>query len=188
MRIATVLGLGMVVSLTACSHLNTGMKNALEPDTACAVTRTDGAFISPYLAAALVYTNPDHCQTGTFAMTVRSTSRAGSVLYLNSSQNFFDPFNLAIAVLPRAQKELETSLDGAAGSDLVGRTIVVEGTARRVKTVVESRQYAALPGDANGGWVAPYGIGSVSAVGQWHLSHVLVTSADQISLRTDTTR
>jgi|GEM_PF-3659301 len=187
MRIATLLALGIAMTLSACSHLNTGLQSALEPETACAVPALHEQ-LSPREAARLVHVNDGHCQPGTFAMTVRSTSRVGSVLYLNSSPNFLDPSNLAIAILPRAQADLATSLHDRFGFDLVGRTIVVAGTARRINTVVESLQSGAQPGDLNGGWVAPSGGGSIALVGQWHLSHVLVTSADQITVRADPER
>jgi hypothetical protein len=170
-------------SLSACSSLNTGMKSALEPETACSAQAISVDPLAPEEAAVLVRSNPGHCQPGTFAMTVRSIGRSGSVLYLNSGTNPYDYRNLSIAVLPVAQKHLATQLQGHPEDELIGKRIVVEGTARSVAVVtfwspgVFVQHYAVDGSGTTDFYPAPR-----PSLGQPRQSHVLVKDADQMML------
>jgi hypothetical protein len=70
---------------------------------------------------------------GVFVMTVRASGRQGSSLYLNSESDYRDPRNLSLEVRPVAQAQLESRLGASAETALRGRTIRVDGAARRVR-------------------------------------------------------
>ncbi|SFO26096.1 hypothetical protein [Sphingomonas sp. OK281] len=70
---------------------------------------------------------------GIFVMTVRASGTQGSSLYLNSERDYRDPRNLSLEVRPIAQAQLEARLGAPAGTALQGRTIRVDGEARRVR-------------------------------------------------------
>ncbi len=70
---------------------------------------------------------------GVFVMTVRASGRQGSSLYLNSESDYRDPRNLSLEVRPVAQAQLESRLGASPEIALRGRTIRVDGEARRVR-------------------------------------------------------
>ncbi len=70
---------------------------------------------------------------GIFVMTVRASGRQGASLYLNSESDYRDPRNLSLEVRPVAQAQLESRLGAPAETALQGRTIRVDGEARRVR-------------------------------------------------------
>jgi hypothetical protein len=178
--VATVLVGG---SLSACGSLNTGMKSALEPETACTTQAVDEDRLAPEEAAVLVHSNAGHCQPGTFAMTVRSIGRSGSVLYLNSSSSAFDPRNLSVAVLPVAQKHLADRLHGRPEDLLIGKRIVVEGTAREVAVVDSWSAGVFVPHfSTEGGYTADFYPAPRPGVFSLWQSHVLVKDASQMQL------
>jgi hypothetical protein len=180
-------------SLCACSSLDTGMKSALEPDYACNAGASNAQSLNPKEAVARVATNPGHCQSGTFALTVRSTYHAGSVMYLNSSMDPAAADNLAVAVLPRARAQLAADLGGLPERLLLNQTITVTGTARRVAIPYSlARGFGSSPGNAlvgvsgdfSSGWSPAFagGAGPTRALGVSVESHVLVDSARNLAL------
>jgi len=98
-----------------------------------ATARSQGDAIPPMLAIERAAGLAPGGYPGTFVMTVRASGRQGSSLYLNSESDYRDPRNLSLEVRPVAQAQLESRLGAPAETVLQGRTIQVDGEARRVR-------------------------------------------------------
>ncbi|MGY3265559.1 hypothetical protein [Lysobacter sp. HA35] len=99
--------------------------------------------------------------TGVFALTVRGTGRTDKV-HLNSQDDYRDPRNLSIAVLPHAAADLEKTFGGPLEQTLKGKRILVSGTAKR------TRIDFTVDGQPSGKY--------------YYQTHVVVTHASQIQV------
>ncbi|MGA1797998.1 hypothetical protein VH567_04370 [Sphingomonas sp. 4RDLI-65] len=99
----------------------------------CATPQVSRDAISPMVAIERAAGLAPGAYPGVFVMTVRASGRQGSSLYLNSESDYRDPRNLSLEVRPIAQAQLETQLGAPAETALQGRTIHVDGEARRVR-------------------------------------------------------
>lgn len=70
---------------------------------------------------------------GRFAMTVRGAGRQDGNLYLNSQPDYRDQRNLTIAMPDATAARLAAALGGDPETMLIGRQVLVDGTARRVR-------------------------------------------------------
>ena len=70
---------------------------------------------------------------GIFEMLVRATGRQGGNLYINSELDYRDPRNLSIAVPGPVATALAARFGTPPDQFLIGKTIAIRGTARRVR-------------------------------------------------------
>ncbi len=99
----------------------------------CATSQVSRDAIPPMLAIERAAGLAPGAYPGVFVMTVRASGRQGASLYLNSESDYRDPRNLSFEVRPIAQVQLEARLGAPAETVLQGRTIRVDGEARRVR-------------------------------------------------------
>ncbi|MEG3083389.1 hypothetical protein U1707_07020 [Sphingomonas sp. PB2P12] len=99
----------------------------------CATSQVSRDAVAPMVAIERAAGLAPGAYPGIFAMTVRASGRQGARLYLNSETDYRDPRNLSVEVWPVAQAELESRLGAPAETALQGRTIRVDGEARRVR-------------------------------------------------------
>ena len=99
----------------------------------CATPQVSRDAIPPMVAIERAAALAPGGYSGTFVMTVRASGRQGSSLYLNSETDYRDPRNLSLEVRPIAQAQLESRLGAPVETALQGRTIRVDGEARRVR-------------------------------------------------------
>lgn len=181
--IRTLVSTTIVAAIAGCSTVPSSDVGVSEPDGACVAPAIEGRSLDPEDAGALARHNEARCQSGLFAMRVRSIDRSGSMVYLNSQAEVWDPTNISIALTPQAQRELTAYFDGDAATQLEGKELLIAGTARIVPI------YGSSPGI-----YAPQctytGCGSSLAVEAPHPSiahydqiHVLVRSAGQIWMK-----
>lgn len=74
----------------------------------------------------------------TFRLTVRNVGQAGKSIFLDSEEDYHDPASLNVNVQRPAQPAL-LALAGGDAKTLIGKTILVRGTARRVKIGVSTK-------------------------------------------------
>lgn len=99
----------------------------------CATPQVSRDAIPPMLAIERAAGLAPGAYPGVFVMTVRASGRQGASLYFNSESDYRDPRNLSFEVRPVAQAQLEARLGAPAETVLQGRTIRVDGEARRVR-------------------------------------------------------
>ena len=99
----------------------------------CATPQISRGAVVPMVAIERAAALAPGAYPGVFVMTVRASGRQGSSLYLNSESDYRDPRNLSLEVRPVAQAQLESRLGASAETALRGRTIRVDGEARRVR-------------------------------------------------------
>jgi hypothetical protein len=173
----------IATSLAACSSIPSNNVSALEPSFACSAPTAQEGWLGPVDANHLISFNAEHCQPGTFAMTVRSVAHVGSVLYLNSETDYHHPNNLSVAVLPQAQEELMAFFHDNPDRHLEGRQLVVAGTARRVPIYLTSPGVTFLQYGDSGPQYALIVNAPHPTLYHYYQSHVLVESASQIWLK-----
>ncbi|MEG3169870.1 hypothetical protein U1737_16890 [Sphingomonas sp. LB3N6] len=99
----------------------------------CATPQISRDAVVPMVAIERAAALAPGAYPGVFVMTVRASGRQGSSLYLNSESDYRDPRNLSLEVRPIAQAQLESRLGTPVDTALQGRTIHVDGEARRVR-------------------------------------------------------
>jgi len=102
----------------------------------CATSPKDVAspdWIEPGQAVLAAAAAPREGVTGTFVLTVKAVGRDRDHLFLNSEEDYRDPRNISIDILPDADAELTHSLGASADVALNGKRILVSGTARRTR-------------------------------------------------------
>ena len=99
----------------------------------CATSQVSRDAIAPMVAIERAAGLAPGAYPGIFVMTVRASGRQGPNLYLNSENDYRDPRNLSFEVRPIAQAQLENRLGAPVETALQGRTIRVDGEARRVR-------------------------------------------------------
>ena len=99
----------------------------------CATSQASRDAVVPMVAIERAAGLAPGAYPGIFVMTVRASGRQGSSLYLNSENDYRDPRNLSLEIRPIAQAQLESRLGAPAETALQGRTIRVDGEARRVR-------------------------------------------------------
>ncbi len=99
---------------------------------------------------------------GRFALHVQSAGRQDDNVYLNSERDYRDQRNLAVEVLPAASDALARRYGQPPDQFFVGKNIVVDGAARRVKIVFMAH---GMPSDK-----------------YYYQTHVVVEREDQIRL------
>ena len=124
------------------------------------------AYITPYDAIWRAAADPRHGVTGTFKLTVRAFGDQLGVVYLNSEEDYRDRRNISIDLKPRSQEGMAMKFGKPA--PLIGKTILVAGTAKREKIVFI----------ANGNVTSKY----------YYQTHIEVTSAGQIEFAPKTRR
>jgi len=90
------------------------------------------ADLSPVEAVLRVADNPAGV-SGTFRMVVRRVGHRDGFLYLDSEPDYRDPRCLVIAVPEPLEASLVSNLGASVAEQLVGKTLRITGTARRVK-------------------------------------------------------
>jgi hypothetical protein len=70
-----------------------------------------------------------------FALNVRATGDVRGSLFLNSERDYRDPRNLSVELMPAARAALADRLGRDPRQALLGRPILVRGSARLVKVV-----------------------------------------------------
>lgn len=88
--------------------------------------------ISPYQAIHLAAEDPSRGVTGIFEFTVRGTGRDRFV-YLNSEEDYRDQRCLTAVLTRGVAATLGRTLGAAPDMALIGKTIRVQGTAKRVR-------------------------------------------------------
>ncbi len=171
-----LLSAGLTGCASSSLHVVAG-----EPNWTCDRARIDDEWIESTAAVKLVAAVSDHCQPGAFKLVVRTIGRSDTVLYLNSENDYRTANNLAIAILPQAQHEIEQRLGELDLLSLKDQEILVVGVARRVPIHywIGSRlrpnagsAYEYFPPDVD--------LGSLNLT--YYQTHVLVESASQIWL------
>ena len=92
----------------------------------------DAAWTDPGQAVLLAAAQPNAGFTGTFTLTVQGAGRTSDV-HLNSQSDYRDPRNLSITILPSTAAELERKLGAPLEEALMGKHILVTGTALRTR-------------------------------------------------------
>jgi hypothetical protein len=99
----------------------------------CATVPVSRDAVGPMVAIERAAALAPGAYPGVFILTVRASGRQHANLYLNSETDYRDPRNVSLEVLPVAQAQLESRLGAPAEIALQGRTIHVDGEARRVR-------------------------------------------------------
>src|SRR5687767_6487563 len=104
-----------------------------------------GAFADPQIAArmdpaaaiAAAAANPKNGAAGVFEFVVGSVgggeARQGAIVYLNSDDDYRKPTNLTATLMPLTAKDLEKKLGGPLKEVVVGKRVVVAGTAMQTR-------------------------------------------------------
>ncbi len=121
-----------------------------------------GQWIAPGDAVQLAAAAPQRGVTGVFAMTVRGTGTTRRT-HLNSEEDYRDQRNLSVTVWPAAAAQLTGEFGAPPHVALLGKQILVAGTARRVRIDFISE------GQRTGKY--------------YYQTHVDVTDASQIQVR-----
>lgn len=122
--------------------------------------------ISPYDAiqmAAAAAENESQVN-GVFGLTIQAVGNQGPIWYLNSEQDYRDQRNLTIAIAPHVKAELVEKYGKDMESIFKGKTIHVEGEAKRVKISIY---------DEKGKKLKPY----------YYQTHVRVTNIHKIEFQ-----
>lgn len=102
--------------------------------------------LPPEQAIARADAEPEKGVSGIFEMTVALIVRTSDALYLNSSMDISSPGNLVVRLAPDVAHQLERKLGGRVGQALIGRTVRVKGTLKRVPIVSTSKGTVRNPG------------------------------------------
>ena len=132
----------------------------------CATTSSipsQSRWIQPTQAVELAAEAAPDGVRGVFAIRVQATGAQGAFTFLNSERDYRDQRNLTIAVVPRAERQLEARLGADSLAVLKGRDLLVNGVARRMKVV--------------------FSAGGKATDKYYYQTHVLVTDAKQISIQ-----
>lgn len=112
-----ILSVAAVVGLSACGPLH----------------RLSSDLISPTEAIISAATAAPRPVPGRFTIRVTSTGRQDGNIYLNSEADYRDQRNLTVAIRAPAIGELAARYGMEADAYLVGKRVVVQGLARRVR-------------------------------------------------------
>ena len=98
--------------------------------------RAPSAWIDPGMAVQLAAAaGLGRGVDGVFALNVRATGDVRGSLFLNSERDYRDPRNLSVELMPAARAALADRLGRDPRQALLGRPILVRGSARLVKVV-----------------------------------------------------
>lgn len=97
------------------------------------VVQSAAGTIRPYDAIQMAASNPERGVVGVFELTVRGVGRDDALTLLNSEVDYRDQRCLTVAMGADAAADLGAALGAPVDVALVGRTIAVTGTARRVR-------------------------------------------------------
>lgn len=103
-------------------------------------TPTDTVILPPQAIAMADAARPRHGATGRFAMLVASTGRVGGVVFLNSSADYRAPDDVSFRISPNVVAALTRQYGAPPETALKGKTVTIDGTARRV-LIVNSDEY-----------------------------------------------
>lgn len=102
---------------------------------AAAVAQSTSMTAEQGIAAAAA--NPDRGAAGTFEFIVRSVGEAkstqGTIVYLNSEDDYRSPLNISAMIMPATAKSLTESLGGSLRDRIVGKAVVITGTAKQTR-------------------------------------------------------
>jgi hypothetical protein len=122
-----------------------------------------GEWLTPEQAVFAAASAAPEAVPGTFSLHVRATGAQGSHVYLNSEQDYRDQRNLTIALTTRAASQLALRLGSDPLEALMGKDILVKGSAVRTKI------YLVVNGQATDKY--------------YYQTHVNVADAGQIAVR-----
>lgn len=95
--------------------------------------RASEAWLDPVEAIQAAATAAPEGVPGTFDMVVRATGRQDGNIYLNSETDYRDQRNLTIAIPAKPARQLRERFGEEADRALIGKRIMVDGVARRVR-------------------------------------------------------
>jgi hypothetical protein len=122
-------------------------------------------WIDPAMAVQLAAAaGPGRGVEGVFALQVRATGEDAGRLFLGSQADYRDPRNLSVALDPQVLPALAERLQANPAVALMGKPILVRGTARLVRI-----DFTKADGSASGKY--------------YYQTHVRVSDAAQIQLR-----
>lgn len=119
--VSTVMGLALALVLSGCAGTPGPGPGAGQT----AMTPMQAVFAAASAAPGGVQ--------GPFRMQVQASGRQGVMAYLNSELDYRDQRNLTLALPPPVQAQLEARLGGDPLEILKGKTLLVEGEARRTR-------------------------------------------------------
>lgn len=104
----------------------------------CGQKKPEISYISPYDAIHMAASAAEDKTKveGIFSLSIQAVGNQGPNWYLNSELDYRDQRNLTISIAPQVVKELVNKHDKDMESIFKGKTIQVEGEAKRVKIAI----------------------------------------------------
>lgn len=95
------------------------------------------ATMTPEQGIAAAAANPDRGVEGAFEFVVQSVgetkAKQGTIIYLNSDTSYRSSENISAMIMPLTAKSLAEKLGGSVKEKIVGKRVVVTGTAKQTR-------------------------------------------------------
>jgi hypothetical protein len=99
--------------------------------------------------------------SGKYLLNIKATGEEKGIVYLNTEDDYRDPRNVTVAIHPKIVSDLTQKFGGDLQTVLLGKSLSVEGTAKRIKINFIS--------------------GNRPPTKYYYQTHIRVTNSDQIS-------
>jgi hypothetical protein len=71
--------------------------------------------------------------SGKYLLNIKATGEEKGIVYLNTEDDYRDPRNVTVAIHPKIVSDLTQKFGGDLQTVLLGKSLSVEGTAKRIK-------------------------------------------------------